>query len=637
MSALPALSVQPNNAFDIGASTVGADQLARIPAATELHPVDGLSIHGQSSLIENVGVGARKGRLMAGRSVTGKLVFWLDDARKQSVLRAANGQPVTNLPDARAAARKALAPTGSRPAPAAGSSAPVASGPVEVRGVKMLTGYDQVNRKMRQGELVTVRGATGQPAFWLRGAGTQYPLRATDGQPITDRRLAEARAHQLIGSGAAKGLREVRLVTVGGAEFKAPADRTSPTLTFDLESPELNAKGGQGEARLGFTRVGSEGSALTCGKAVERAQANGIAVEVTNENPGGAAENARMHAWVKLTNDQKGGRDFANFTINLSPGEFDLSATHYKLPANASAAFVEGYEQASRQLAFAQIAQAARSVAESKAATSTARSNASIPPPVRLTPVVPTGRPFPRPQPPVARARATVPTPSTAAKSGVSETPSKLGSAPQTGKAADGTGDGGGRKAGGTSPKKGTLPLTAPTNPFQNVASTAPPPPESIPRSRPASAGSPRSSPPKALSLLDSKTENSVTAALQDLPTMIHGSPAWQGHCASYSGVVAKRIAGVDMQTPLQRGKFKLVAADNIEAQLATFGPNRQGIVRVGNRGHQFNWVTNSKGLAIFVDATTGRIGTKLSDITVGLPPKLVTGDIQVNAFDLPH
>ena len=118
---------------------------------------------------------------------------------------------------------------------------------------------------------------------------------------------------------------------------------------------------------------------------------------------------------------------------------------------------------------------------------------------------------------------------------------------------------------------------------------------------------------------------------------MVNGSPAWQGHCASYSGVVAKRIAGVDLQTPLQRGTFKPVAADNIEAQLATFGPNRQGLVRIGNRGHQFNWVTNNKGQAIFVDATTGRVGTKLSDITGGLPPKFVTGDIQVNAFDLPH
>ena len=77
--------------------------------------------------------------------------------------------------------------------------------------------------------------------------------------------------------------------------------------------------------------------------------------------------------------------------------------------------------------------------------------------------------------------------------------------------------------------------------------------------------------------------------------------------------------------------------ADNIEAQLATFGPNRQGLVRIGNRGHQFNWVTNNKGQAIFVDATTGRVGTKLSDITGGLPSKFVTGDIQVNAFDLPH
>jgi hypothetical protein len=322
----------------------------------------------------------------------------------------------------------------------------------------------------------------------------------------------------------------------------------------------------------------------------------GIDVKVNNENPKGAPENARLHAWVQLTNDRTGGRQFANFTINLSPGEFDPSATSYKLPANASAAFVEGYDQAAREIGFAQVGQLARNVAEAKVATSAARGNVSIP--VRPTRIVPAGQPVRRMQPPVAR----------------------------LGAAADGSSDGGGRQAGGASPKTRTPPLPTPTNPFQSRAATALPTP-----------GSTRPSPPKPLSRLDSPTKNAVTAALQDLPTMVNGSPAWQGNCASYSGVVAKRIAGVDMQTPLRRGQFKPVAADTIEAQLATFGPNRQGLVRVGNRGHQFNWVTNNKGQAVFVDATTGRVGTKLSDITVGLPPKLVTGDIQVNAFDLPQ
>ena len=579
MSALPALSVALNHAFDTGASSTqhGADWLAQAPAVAASHQVDGFALQGQSSRIENIGVGARQGRLMTGRSDSGKMVFWLDGPGKQSVLRGASGQPVTNLPDARAAARKALADTRVRPAPVTGSPGLEASGQGTVQGVKTVTGYDPVNRQMRRGELVTVGGATGQPAFWLRGAGTNYPLRAADGQPITGRRLAEARAHQLIGSGAATGLREVHLSTSGGAEFKAAANRTSPRLSIDLESPAINPKGGQVEARFGLlgTRFGGKGSALSSEDAVSRASAMGLDVQVTNDNPKGSPENARLHAWVQLTNDRTGGSEYANFTRNLSPGEPDLNATTYKLPANASAAFVEGYDQASRDIGAAQVAQIARNFAEGKAATSTARSNALISPRVRSTPVVPTGRPVPRTQLPVAPSPAKVRTPS--------------------------------------------------------------PTPESIPRSRPASTGSTRSSSPTPLNLLDSQTKNSVTAALQDLPTTINGSPAWKGHCASYSGIVAKRIAGVDMQTPLQRGQFKAVSADNIEAQLAAFGPNRQGFVRVGNGSHQFNWVSNSKGLATFVDATTGQTGIKLSDITVGLPPSFVTGDIQVNAFDLPH
>jgi hypothetical protein len=626
---MSAVSIPPNHAFDAVGSNrdLGADRLAHVPEVSASHQVDGFAMQGQSSFIENVGVGARKGKLMAGRSVSGELVFWLDRPGKQRLLRGAGGKPVTHILEARAAARKAIAATNGRASLSATATSQATGPPAletpersKVQGVKMVTGYDRVNRQMRRGELVTVSGATGQPAFWLRGVSTDYALRAPDGQPITDRRLAEARADQLIGNGAAMGLREVHLSAPSGAEVKTPADRTSPGLVIDLESPTLNAKGGQGEARFGLlaTRLGSKGSALTCDDAVNRARAMGIEVRVTNENAEGAPENANLHAWVQLSNDRIGGSQFANFTHSLSAGEPDLSATSYKLPANASAAFAEGYDQASRQIGVAIGARVLRSVAEGKAATSTARSDASISARVRSAPVVPTGRPVRSTQPPVARSWATLPTPSPVAKPAASESPSKPGSAPQTGKGAEGGGDGGGRQAGGTSPKKKTLRLTPPTNPSQ-------------------SAGSTRSSPPKALSLLDSQTENSVSVALQDLPTMINGSPAWQGHCASYSGVVAKRIAGVDMQTPLQRGKFKPVAADNIEAQLATFGPNRQGLVRVGNRGHQFNWVTNNKGRAIFVDATTGRVGTKLSDITVGLPPKLVTGDIQVNAFDLPH
>ena len=392
MSALPALSVASNHAFATGASSTqpGADWLAQAPAVAASHQVDGFALQGQSSRIENIGVGARQGRLMTGRSDSGKLVFWLDGPGKQSVLRGASGQPVTNLPDARAAARKALADTRVRPAPVTGSPGLEASGQGTVQGVKTVTGYDPVNRQMRRGELVTVGGATGQPAFWLRGAGTNYPLRAADGQPITGRRLAEARAHQLIGSGAATGLREVHLSTSGGAEFKAAANRTSPRLSIDLESPAINPKGGQVEARFGLlgTRFGGKGSALSSEDAVSRASAMGLDVQVTNDNPKGSPEHARLHAWVQLTNDRMGGRQFANFTLNLSPGQLDPSATSYKLPANASAAFVAGYNRASREIGAAQVA---RTIAERKATTSAARSNVSMP--VRPTSTVPAGRP----------------------------------------------------------------------------------------------------------------------------------------------------------------------------------------------------------------------------------------------------
>ncbi len=378
---------------------LGADRLARASTIAASYAVDGVSMQGQPSLIENVGVGVHKGRLMSGRSVTGKLVFWLDGPDKQRLLRSAGGQPVTNLPDARAAARKALSSMRNLTAPT-----PEASGQGALKGVKMVTGYDRVNRQMRRGELVTVRGASGLPAFWLRGAGTSYLLRAADGQPISDPRLAEARADQLIGSGAATKLREVRLFAAAGAEFKAPADRTSARLAIDLESSGINAKGGQGEARFGLlgTRFGSKGSALTCDDAVARARAMGIEVQETNENSKGAPENARMHAWVQLTNDRKGGSEYANFTRNLSPGEPDLNATTYKLPANASPAFVEGYEQASRQIGAAQLGQVARNAAEAKVATSAARNNVSIP--VRPTRTVPAGRPGRSTgSPPVAR------------------------------------------------------------------------------------------------------------------------------------------------------------------------------------------------------------------------------------------
>lgn len=432
MSVLSALSVASNHAFDTGASSTqpSADWLARTPAVAASHQVDGFALQGQSSPIENIGVGARQGRLMTGRSGSGKLVFWLDGPAKQSVLRGAGGQPVTNLPDARAAARKALADTRVRAAPVAGSPALEASGRGTVQGVKMVTGYDRVNRQVRRGELVTVHRATGQPAFWLRGAGTNYSLLAADGKPITDSRLAEARAHQLIGSGAAARLQEVHLSNLGGAEFKAPANRTSPRLSIDLESPSINPKGGQAEARFGLlgTRFGSKGSALSSEDAVSRARAMGLDAQVTNDNPKGSPEHARLHAWVQLTNDQTGGRQFANFTLNLSPGEFDPSATRYKLPANASAAFVEGYKRASREIGAAQVAQVARSIAEGKATTSAARSSVSMPVPQTRT--VPAGRPVRSTQPP------SPPTPGAAqalrpqtARPGADVTPSKPGKA----------------------------------------------------------------------------------------------------------------------------------------------------------------------------------------------------------------
>ncbi len=237
--------------------------------------------------------------------------------------------------------------------------------------IKTVTGVEPSGKKALQGLLMMGRTSTGLPLFWLKGTDTNYVLRGANGRPVTNLVDAEARAHELIANGGASRLRA--LPSAGaGTEFKGPTS-SSKILSINLEDPAVNVKGGSGQAVLGLVRRGGPGSALTSGQAVAIAESLGVKVQVTNSNRGGAAAHAHLNAWVQLSNDRKGGENFALMTVNRNPGEFDPSATTYKLPKDASTAFKDGYYSTWQKFSLAQGVQIFQNLAQARIAKGSSR------------------------------------------------------------------------------------------------------------------------------------------------------------------------------------------------------------------------------------------------------------------------
>jgi Tellurite resistance protein TehB len=185
-------------------------------------------------------------------------------------------------------------------------------------------------------------------------------------------------------------------------EFKAPGG--DGLLRFNLEDPAVNSNGGGGVSKGGAFGQdrGERGSALTSQEAVRSFDRQGAEVKVFNSNPEGHWKSAHMEAFVSLTNDARGGAQFAQATINANPGEFQPDAVSYALPAGASAQFRRGYDDAARQIAAGQLGQAAGQAGQAYIGT---RSAAGQAPSVKPRPV--TTEQVPRPNTPVAQSIGT--------------------------------------------------------------------------------------------------------------------------------------------------------------------------------------------------------------------------------------
>ena len=271
--------------------------------------------------------------------------------------------------------------------------------------LKTVKAWDIRNRFVWQGELRVGRDANGKNVFWLEGLqGRPYPLVGPTGRPVTNTVDAEARAKQLMHSGAATQLRKTTElldpVPTAANVFtvdKPGSARTPPkVLAINLENPAISSRGGQGRARTKGSflawdlnlpgmnnphlrhNLGSTGSALTSSEAVARLQSQGVAVEVSNLSPNGPANLATWIAVARLNNDFKGGYQYGNATAPRGTGELQSDAPPtYSLPKNASPEFERGFSKARREHGLAQFAQASENIAQGSSGGSAARGGGS--------------------------------------------------------------------------------------------------------------------------------------------------------------------------------------------------------------------------------------------------------------------
>lgn len=285
--------------------------------------------------------------------------------------------------------------------------------------IETVTHANIARQTVYRGRLMSAFTTSGNRVFWLQGQGTaKYLLRGAEGKPVSNLPDAQARAQELISSGAATQLSGTRIKRLPEATVTANAGTQSTSISVNLEDPAINPKGGKGRRVEGLISRGNEGSALTSSQAVANAQSLGVPVQVINSNPNLNANSARWNAYLSLPNTVEGGKLYGRITINRNPGQFDPSATTYALPRNANAEFKRGYNEVSVEingwaaLGAAQNAAAGRANATAARPTVLRNGGVVVSAPVTRGASNPSGQ-FPKPQPPTARPAPATPPSST--------------------------------------------------------------------------------------------------------------------------------------------------------------------------------------------------------------------------------
>lgn len=302
-----------------------------------------------------------------------------------------------------------------------------------------------------QGRVMTSHTTGGGRIFWLEGKDSNYLLRDPAGKAIGSQAEALSRARQLINAGGATKLHRIDN-TAAKTEVRAP---DAQVLRVNLESPQINSKGGTARRFLNpLLHRGQPGSALAASteQAIGIANELGLRTVVTAMNPKAPAAQAQMAAFVELSNDFAGGQNYARITQTVGRPEVDFQPAVFALPANASAAFREGYWSRRQKLDGVRMVQAAKDIGEIAVTgkTNSARAKGTTAARAGLAPAANGNSGLPRPVPspsatPPANTRAanaadaTVLRPASAASPTSASRPSKSSAAslpPQVAKAA---------------------------------------------------------------------------------------------------------------------------------------------------------------------------------------------------------
>jgi Subtilase family len=183
------------------------------------------------------------------------------------------------------------------------------------------------------GKLMFGRSSSGNAVFWLEGVeGAKYPLRSADGKPVTNVLEARDRARQLIEGGGATRLARRPALTAqpsstapGSTTIQAPSQTK---LTVDLNDRSMR-DGVMSKPWLS----GPTGSFFWDPRAITEAKDRGVPVTVVDSNAGRGEKD--LHAYITLNNGQRGGGMYCLITCGSNPP--------FKIPANANAAFIKGY------------------------------------------------------------------------------------------------------------------------------------------------------------------------------------------------------------------------------------------------------------------------------------------------------
>jgi hypothetical protein len=231
-----------------------------------------------------------------------------------------------------------------------GKSAPAANRKADSSGmaIKTITEKNARTQQAQTGTLKAGRTATGTLQFWLEGSnGKRYALTdpATK-KPLTNAVDAETRARQMIAGGAATALSGIS---------KAPTAAPPAVLKIDLEDPAINSKASGAGGMFNSGLLSGVLPASTSDVAVAIAKNNGLEVNWQKTPSKDWNSKAKISARVDMPNTETGGRIYAR--MNMEEVGVSGSQGTLKIPAGASAAFVNGYNEEAKRLGGQQIAQ----------------------------------------------------------------------------------------------------------------------------------------------------------------------------------------------------------------------------------------------------------------------------------------